>query len=228
MNLDRSDCEIINDSGPVRPSSALRDVVDVLKYIRRISIPQSVPPPDFLPPVGEAPAAGIDDIEQRFDPAEPRHSYTFVHDEEVFEMDIPDRATVGDTKQFVAKKFKTFAENVKLLHCGKELKDVLVLSKQRIRLPNRIIVYVRDMSSIILQSFGTGWLRTAEKPLDYLEQVQRLAEELDQDPRICVRAFTYFNYGSTFKTDHPKLISVDFECKKVIVRLTTMSHGSKK
>jgi hypothetical protein len=71
---------------------------------------------------------------------------------------------------------------------------VLVLSKQRIRSPNRIIVYVREMNSIMLQSCGAGWLRTAEKPSDFVEQVQRLAEKSGQDTRICARAFTYFNY----------------------------------
>jgi hypothetical protein len=142
----------------------------------------------------QTPTTEIDIIDHKFDPIEPRHSYTFVHDEEVFDMNIPDRATVGDTKEFVAERFKTLVENVKLLHCGKELKDVLVLSKQRIRPPNRIIVYVREMNSIILQSCGAGWVRTAEKPSDYLDQVQRLADKSGQDTRICARAFTYFNY----------------------------------
>jgi hypothetical protein len=132
----------------------LRNVVGVLAYIRRVSSPQPVPLPEFQPPVAEAPAVDIDGIERKFDSAAPRRSYTFVYGEEVFNLNIPDRATVGDTKEFVAERFKTIAENVKLLHCGKELKDMLILSKQRIGPGNRILVYIREMNSIILQSCG--------------------------------------------------------------------------
>jgi hypothetical protein len=180
-----SDGVVVDGNGPVKANAVLREVVGVLLCVN---------PATAQPISEEPPAAEVDGIESKFDRAEPRRSYTFVHDEEVFDMSIPDRATVGDTKEFVAAKFKTFAENVKLLHCGKELKDLLVLSKQRIRPPNRIIVYVREMNSIILQSCGVGWFRTAEKPPDYLEQLQKLAEASGQDTRICSRAFAYFNY----------------------------------
>jgi hypothetical protein len=196
MRLDTSGCEVLDDNGPVKPGSVLRDISGVLKYIKPVSSPQPAPLPEFQPAVAEAPAVHIDDIDRKFDPAEPRPSYTFVYGEEVFNLNIPDRATVGDTKEFVSERFKTIAENVKLLHCGKELKDMLIISKQRIGPGNRILVYIREMSSIILQSCGPapGWLRTAEKPPDYLDQLRRLAEESGQDPRICARAFTYFNY----------------------------------
>jgi len=123
-----------------------------------------------------------------------KHSYTFVYQEEPFDMEVPDNATVADTKELVATRFKTLAENVKLLHCGKEMKDTLVLSKQRIRPPNRIVVYIRDMRSILLQSCGAGWSRNTPKPDNYLELLQELKERSGQDARICARVLLYYDY----------------------------------
>jgi hypothetical protein len=170
MRLDMSDCEILDDNGPVRPGSVIRDVIGVLRYIRRVSSPQPVSLPEFQLPVIEAPASEIDGIEHKFDQAEPRRSYTFVHDEEVFEMSIPDRATVGDTKEFVAAKFRTFTENVKLLHCGEELKDMLVLLRQAIRSLNRIVVLIRDSRPQVHRKLFSEW----EFDFSRLEKVRRI------------------------------------------------------
>jgi hypothetical protein len=109
-------------------------------------------------------------------------------------MDIPEGTTVLDTKQYVARRFSSLVENVKLLHCGKDLKDVLVLAKQRVRPENRIVVYIREMDSILLQSCGAGWQRSSSKPLDYTERLAELARLTGHDPRICARCYQFMGY----------------------------------
>jgi hypothetical protein len=117
-----------------------------------------------------------------------------VYEDDVFDMEIPDAAIAGDAKEFIAEKYKSLAENVKLLYRGRELKDTLVLSKQRIELPNRILVYIRKTDSIVRQPVGAGRNPSAPKPPDYLQRLARLAAESGQDPMLCRRAYVYFNY----------------------------------
>jgi hypothetical protein len=181
-----SDQMVVDDNGQIADTQLLRDTRGVLRCQ-----PRSPPIEDVT--VQDVPA--VDDIGSMSGPDGPKHSYTFVYQEQAFKMYIPDSATVGDTKMFIAKRYQSLAEYVKLIHCGKEMKDVLVLSKQRIRPPNRIIVYIRDMSSILLLSCGAAWPKTVEKPPDYLQKVEQLTRESGQDPTICARAFTYFHYN---------------------------------
>jgi len=193
QNLNTEEGNVCDDRGRIQPNSVLRDVCGVLKFVD--SLPTSEPPPGAQDPqqpiVIQAPAAAA--ASAKFDPSEPKHSYAFVYDDNEFTMDVPDRATVADTKQLVAERFSSLAENVKLLHCGKEMKDALVLSKQRIRPPNRIVVYIRSMDAVLLQSICPG--RTAVKPPDYMDRLQQLVQATGQDARICARAFAYFEYN---------------------------------
>jgi hypothetical protein len=215
IGMGTQDADALDGDHLISPNMLLQNVRGTLRYVRRQVAPQPSPrrsqssgpqaphpqqvqassprPPPEPAPVS-AHAVPVSDIHHKFGPDAPKRSYTFVYDEDVFDMDIPDAATVGDTKEFVAEKYSSLVETVKLLYCGKELKDRLVLSKQRITPPNRIVVYIREMNSIILQSVGAWRSSTAPKPPDYVQRLAMLAEESGQDSLLCMRAYLYFNY----------------------------------
>jgi hypothetical protein len=95
-----SDGVVVDGNGPVTGNAVLREVVGLLRCVKPVAA---------QPTSEEPPVADVEGIQCKFDPTEPRRSYTFVHDEDVFDMKIPDRATVRDTKEFVAERFKTLA-----------------------------------------------------------------------------------------------------------------------
>jgi hypothetical protein len=151
MHLDTSGSEVVDDDGSINPRSVLRNVTGIMRYVRRISTPQRVGPAGPAPP-----PAHIDDIKRHVDPAEPRHRYRFVYKDEAFEMDIPDRATVADAKQFVAKRFNTLAGNLTLYGKGRRMRDSLVLLEQRVHTPNSIRVCIQEGNPVLLQSRAAG------------------------------------------------------------------------
>jgi len=170
------------------PPTAVQE--DLNKTMAQPSV--KVAPPAILEPA----EAESDDLEAKFGPSEsrPTPTYTFTRGEEEFKLDIPESATVLYTKEIVARKFGCTAEDVKLLHCGKELKNTMVLARQKIKAPNRILVYIREMAAILLQSCGVGRICNAPKPPDYNERLAQLQRETGQDARSCLTCYQYHNY----------------------------------
>jgi hypothetical protein len=209
--FDPSEVVILDDTGRIKSDSILRTVRGVLKCTNQPQVPSVAQVPGLVSTqaapklqsgafvvLSAALASALpdfSDIDEKFPASERRQKYPFVYDGKPFEMEIPDSATVADTKEFVARKFKSMAENVKLLHLGLELKDTFILSQQRIKLPNRILVYIRAMESIYLESCAIALTQTAEKPPTYMEQLRNLVREARQDTCVCARAFQYYNYN---------------------------------
>jgi hypothetical protein len=96
-------------------------------------------------------------------------------------------------KELIAHRYATVAEYVSLLFCGRNLKDECVLSRQRIG-AGKIIIYIRSLEAIMLQSIGFGSARGVNKPPNFIDQVNRLQRETGKDARTCTRCYTFFNY----------------------------------
>jgi hypothetical protein len=146
------------------------------------------PSPSLLPvrsadPIGVVGTSGSDVI------------YMFQYEEEVFQLTIPVDGTALKAKELIAIRYQTIAEYVSLLFCGRNLKDECVLSRQRIG-SGKIIVYIRSLDAIMLQSLSFGSRRSAVKPADFVERVNLLQQKSGKDARTCSRCDQFYDYNS--------------------------------
>jgi hypothetical protein len=140
QSFDPSEAVIVDDTGVVTSDSILRSVAGIVKCIHQPQLPSADQVPGLVSThstdklqsgVSVALLAALasalpdlSDIDQQFPPGKRRQKYPLVYDGKSFEMEIPDSAMVADTKEFVARKFKSRTENVKLFHLGKELRNI--------------------------------------------------------------------------------------------------------
>jgi hypothetical protein len=120
-------------------------------------------------------------------------AYTFCYEGDEFVLEMGAEATVRDAKQIIAEKYESIADYVSLLFCGRNLRDESVLLRQRIG-NGKIVVYIRSLDAILLQSVGYGSRRGAKKPANFLELVNRLERESGKDIRTCSRCLTFYDY----------------------------------
>jgi hypothetical protein len=108
-------------------------------------------------------------------------------------MAIPVAATIADAKQKIAIRYRTIVENVTLLFSGRNINDEFILARQRLG-TGKIIVYIREMEPIVLQSIGYTSRTGTPKPPTILECVNRLQAETGRDARTCSRCYTFYDY----------------------------------
>jgi hypothetical protein len=187
---------VMNDRGrrseppapEVRPRPAL-DPSPLRQLVPEPSRPEPRPavvvaaqPPPSAPSAAARPAVGS---------AGP--TYTFEYEGEEFELSIPIEAKVLRAKEMVADRYHTIADYVSLLFCEQNLKDELILFRQRIG-SRKIIIYIRRLDAILLQSVGYGSRRALPKPSDFVERVTRLQQATGRDARTCSRCLTFYDY----------------------------------
>jgi hypothetical protein len=121
-------------------------------------------------------------------------TYTFDYEGDEFEFSLPTDAKVLQAKEKIADRYHTIADYVSLLFCGRNLKDELILFRQRIG-SRKIIVYIRRLDAILLQSVGYGSRRGSPKPSDFVDRVTRLQQATGRDARTCSRCLTFYDYN---------------------------------
>jgi hypothetical protein len=127
-------------------------------------------------------------------PKGPKAVYRFRRDEVVTEVEVGDDQTVGDAKDLYGAKINVSPELISFLLRGKVLKDILILSRQRIGSDQEIVVYVRELKEFILRSSPGIRPPIAERPLDYESQLDRLVAASGSDRTTCSRCFTGHDY----------------------------------
>jgi hypothetical protein len=135
-------------------------------------------------------------------PAGPGRTYRFFWGDETADLAIQDGQRVSEAKVLVAHYWNTEAALVTLLYLGKQLKDGLIVSSLRIPVDGHILVYIREMRSIYLRSYGAigrigGQPEQAPPPDNYDEILDALVAETGRDRIICARCFRF--YGDDFE-----------------------------
>jgi hypothetical protein len=100
---------------------------------------------------------------------------------------------VLQVKEMIASRYHTIADYVSLLFCGRNLKDEQVLFRQQVG-SGKIIIYIRRLDVILLQSVGHGSRRGPSKPNDFVERVTRLQQAIGKDARTCSRCLAFYEY----------------------------------
>jgi hypothetical protein len=119
--------------------------------------------------------------------------YTFKYENNEFQLSIPMDAKVVQVKGLIADRYHTILDYISLLFRGRNLKDELILFRERIA-SRKIIVYIRRLDATLLQSLGYGSQRSPSTPSDFLERVTRLQRATGKDSRTCSRCLTFFGY----------------------------------
>jgi hypothetical protein len=146
----------------------------------------------------EPPAPAPQTVPVVTNPAPPPPSgdlnYLFKYDDDEFNLSIPASATVADVKQMIAERYGNELDKVSLLFRGRNLKDESLLIHQRIG-DKTIIVYIRSMEPIILESIGYGSsLIRVPKPANFNDLVGRLERETGASNRTCSRCLIFYEY----------------------------------
>jgi hypothetical protein len=126
--------------------------------------------------------------------AESGGRFVFECEGEEFELAIPVQETVLGTKGRIAQIRHTVPEYVSLFFAGRDLPDTWLLSRQRGA--GHVIVTIRSMDALLLQSVGYGSRRGPPKPPDFVDRVNRLEAETGKDRRTCSRCLMFFEYDT--------------------------------
>jgi hypothetical protein len=110
-------------------------------------------------------------------------------------MGVPDHFTVLDTKQKIGRRFHVEPEYVSLFFAGRELPDTWLLSRQRVG-EATVLVLIRSMDPLLLQSVGYGSRCSGERPPDFVARVDRLEAESGKDRRTCSRCLLFYDYDT--------------------------------
>lgn len=82
----------------------------------------------------------------------PPTTYTFVDNGDEYGIDVPWRETVGWIRNYIAEKEAIKQETITLTYRGKLLYDVMKLDDFRIPPTGKIVVYIRDLSDIMVST----------------------------------------------------------------------------
>jgi hypothetical protein len=129
----------------IKPAAPLMRTVDPPARVVAASPDKSQPAPHASPVRPAPPARAAAD-------SSGKRQYEFICDEDKFSLEIAKGQTVSDAKKMVAEHCGTTFELVTLLYLGRQLKDQIVISSLRVPLDGYILVHIREMTSIFLQS----------------------------------------------------------------------------
>jgi hypothetical protein len=151
--------QVVDDDGLIGADKFLGTVRGVLRCIPVVDSPRSDSRPSNprIPSVDGSPDhRASSDAGPPVPPSGgncPDLTYTFQYNDEKFELSIPRDGKVLQAKQQIADLYNSIADNVSLFFCSRNLRDECVLSRQRIG-TGKIIVYIRAMERILLESIG--------------------------------------------------------------------------
>jgi hypothetical protein len=120
-------------------------------------------------------------------------SYLFQNQNVEFRVQIPADWTVFQVKELIAIRFHTIADYVSLVFYGRNLKDELLFSREVIQ-NEAIMVYVRTLETGLLKTLGYENRSEVEKPVDFLQRVNRLKQSCHLDSRTCSRSLIFYDY----------------------------------